>query len=602
VHPLLQSVFVNTGIRRQLTICGCLTAGVALLLVAAYGNSLDTAFVFDDEPSIVENSSIRRLLPLGTVLFSEAEGGRTHDGRPLLNLSLAITYALSGLAPAGFRLGNLAIHLVNTLLFFDVVRRVLAAGAGIARSPGSWAAGMAAAVAVVWSLHPLHTNVITYAIQRAESLAALGVLAAFDASAVALMQASLPAAGLAVAAAILGGLCKETTASLLPVVLAFDWAFCRHRTGLRAIRGLLYPGLALNWLVIAAVMLTIGGREGSAGLGTMSSIDYLLTQCRGIWIYLGRLLWPHVLVLDYGDVPDTSLAATWPFVAATIGLAVAIMVGFVKRPTLFFLPVAAMLLLAPSSSIVPVATQVLAEHRMYLPSAFLLGGLVAGILFAARAPDTARGRTALAAAVIAVCVGIVCVEVVRIRHRNRDFATGETLWRQNVRDCPGNVRGVVNLAAALIRQGRLDEAEPLVRQALAARPTDDQSLINLGRIHAARGDNTDAVQAFTEALRAKPARVEARINRAIVMSRDGRFAEALTDLEAAITARPDLAKGWLARGVVLIRQGRPAAAMHDLETAIRLDPENPAGGANLAAARALLLRQPGMIPRDEGQR
>jgi protein O-mannosyl-transferase len=331
----------------------------------------------------------------------------------------------------------------------------------------------------------------------------------------------------------------------------------------------------------------------------MSSIDYLLTQCRGIWIYLGRLFWPHVLVLDYGDVPDTSLAATWPFVAATIGLAVAIMVGFVKRPTLFFLPVAAMLLLAPSSSIVPVATQVLAEHRMYLPSAFLLSGLVAGILATAQPPATLRGRMALAAAVVAVCAGIVCLEVVRIRDRNRDFASAETLWRQNVRDCPGNVRGVVNLAAALIRQGRLDEAEPLVRQALAARPTDDQSLINLGRIHAERGDNADAVQAFTEALRCKPARVEARINRAIVMSRDGRFAEALADLEAAITARPDLAKGWLARGVVLIRQGRPEAAIPDLETAIRLDPENPAGHANLAAANDLLLRQPRIVPHNE---
>ena len=590
---------MTTGIRRHLTICGCLAAGVALLLAAAYGNSLDAAFVFDDEPSIVDNSSIRRLLPLGPVLFSEAEGGRTHDGRPLLNLSLAITYALSGLAPVGFRLGNLAIHLVNTLLVFDVVRRVLVAGAGLTSRPHPWAAGIAAAVAVVWSLHPLHTNVITYAIQRAESLAALGVLASLDASIVALVQASLPAAAIAVAAAILGGLCKETTAAILPVVMAFDWAFCRNRTGLRAIRGLLYPGLVANWLVIAAVMLTIGGREGSAGLGTMSSIDYLLTQCRGIWIYLGRLFWPHVLVLDYGDVPDTSLAATWPFVAATIGLAVAIMVGFVKRPTLFFLPVAAMLLLAPSSSIVPVATQVLAEHRMYLPSAFLLSGLVAGILATAQPPATLRGRMALAAAVVAVCAGIVCLEVVRIRDRNRDFASAETLWRQNVRDCPGNVRGVVNLAAALIRQGRLDEAEPLVRQALAARPTDDQSLINLGRIHAERGDNADAVEAFTEALRAKPARVEARINRAIVMSRDGRFAEALADLEAAITARPDLAKGWLARGVVLIRQGRPEAAIPDLETAIRLDPENPAGHANLAAANDLLLRQPRIVPHNE---
>ena len=591
---------MNISIRRHLTICGWLGACVALLLVAAYANSLDTAFVFDDEPAIVENSSIRSLRPLGPVLVYEAEGGRTHDGRPLLNLSLAITYALSGLAPMGFRLGNLAIHLANSLLFFDVARRVFAAGGS--RWPAGWQLGIAGSLAIVWSLHPLHTNVITYTIQRAESLAALWILAAIDAAIVALVQGSLPAAAISILAALLGALSKETSAAILPVVAAFDWAYCRDRAGLRSVRLLIYPGLAVNWLLIAATMLTLGGREASAGIGTMSSLDYLLTQCRGIWLYLGLLIWPSPLVLDYGDVPDANLFDVWPFAVATAGLVVGIITGFILRPRLFFLPLAAMLLVAPSSSVIPIATQVLAEHRVYLASAFVLASFAAWGLSLLSPPAGRRGVLLMALAGVTACGCLLAAEVSRIRARNRDFASAEALWRQNVRDCPGNVRGRVNLAAALIRQGRLDEAEPLVRQALAARPTDDQSWINLGRIHAERRDNAEAVQAFTEALRSKPARVEARINRALVLSRDGLFAEALADLDAAIKARPDLAKGWLARGVVRMRQGRPEAAIADLETAIHLDPENPASRANLAAATELLLNKPENVSRAEGLR
>lgn len=580
--------------RLVVTTMAALALLAGLLLAGAYANSLDAAYVFDDEPAIVENSTIRSLVPLGPVILYEAQGGRTHDGRPLLNLSFAIGYALSGLDPRGFRIGNIAIHLVNTVLVFDVVRRIVAAAGS--RWPSGWQLAATAGLTLVWSLHPLHTNVITYVIQRAESLAALWTLAAVDAAIVALTRGSLAAATLSAVAALLGGLSKETTAAILPVVAAFDWAYCRGHGNLRHVRVLLYPGLALNWLLIAAVMLTLGGRQGSAGLGTMSSFDYLLTQCRGIWTYLGLLVWPRPLVLDYGDVPVASVAEVWPFAIATTGLVAGIVAGFALWPRLFFPLLAAMLLLAPSSSVVPVATQVLAEHRMYLPSAFLLGGGLLWALAAVRPPDGGRGTVLLAAAGAVACIGLVCTEVARIRTRNLDFATAETLWRQNVRDCPGNVRGIVNLAAALIRQGRLDAAEPLVRQALAARPKDDQSWINLGRVHAERGDNADAVRAFTEALRAKPARVEARINRALVLSRDGLFAEAIADLDASITARPDLAKAWLARGVVRIRQGLPEAAIPDLETAIRLDPENPAGQANLGLALIAVSREAAVLP------
>ena len=105
------------------------------------------------------------------------------------------------------------------------------------------------------------------------------------------------------------------------------------------------------------------------------------------------------------------------------------------------------------------------------------------------------------------------------------------------------------------------------------------------------GRDDEAVAAFTEAARLAPAGVDARINRAIVMSRGKRVDEAIQELDTVITRRPDIAKGWLARGLAYLRSGQPGRAVADLEMAVQLDPENPAGQANLEAARAQAMEE-----------
>jgi tetratricopeptide (TPR) repeat protein len=566
---------------------GLITAGVAAVVVAvAYRNALDGAFVFDDEVSIVENSSIRRLWPLGGVLAPKAEGGRTHDSRPLLNLTLALDYAAHGLWRPGFRIVNLAIHLANTLLVYDIARRLLRL-AGVGRED---AAFRAACIAVLWTAHPLHTAVNTYVIQRAESLAGLFILAAFSAAVVALARGSLPAAVAAGAVAILGGGTKETTAAVLPLVAAFDWAF-RDRLDAagrsRFVRPVLYGGLAVNLAVLAGLAVALGGRGGSAGMSTASVGGYALTQCRAIWLYLGRLVWPATLVLDHGDRLVGGVGEVWPYALATAAVIAAGAVGFWRRPKVFLPVVAAAILLAPTTSIVPVKTQTIAEHRMYLPSAWLIGGcvaLTAAGLRGVAGPTHRRGWQAASLAIVALAVA---AGVARTIARNEDFRTAATLWAQNVRACPTNDRGRTNLVSALVREGRYGEAWPLAVAAVESRPDRERNWLNLGRLHAEAGRNAEAVRAFEEAIRRAPGAADARINLGIVLSRGGAadIEAAIAVIDEAIRLRPDLAKGWLARGMVRLRQERPDRAIPDLETAVRLDPENPAGWHNLAVAR-----------------
>jgi cytochrome c-type biogenesis protein CcmH/NrfG len=556
----------------------------AMLLALAYANALDGAFVFDDEVSIVENSSIRRLWPLRDVLVTKAEGGRTHDSRPLLNLSLAIDYAVHGLWRPGFRIVNLAIHLGNVLLIFDVARRILRLS-GLRLHEARM---LAAITAVLWAVHPLHTAVNTYVIQRAESLATLFILAAFDAAIVSLARGSLAVAAIAGLLAIVGASAKETTAAILPLVAAFDWAF-RDRLPAadrdRGVRPVLYAGLALNVAAIIGLAWALGGRGGSAGLTTASVVAYALTQCRAIWLYLGKLFWPATLVLDHGEWLAAGPGEVWPFVVATAALVAGVAIGFGRKPRAFFPLVAAAILLGPTTSIVPVKTQTIAEHRMYLPAVFLIGGLVTAVAMAARRAGGQRWQARCRVAGLTLVAVLVAASVGRTIVRNRDFTTAASLWQQNVRDCPENDRGVTNLVAALIRERRFDEAAPLAQQAVADHPERERNWLNLGRILAEEHRNDAAADAFAEAIRLAPGEADARINLGIVLSRGADLDTAIAMLDEAIRLRPDLAKGWLARGMVRLRQERPDLALGDLETAVRLDPENPAGCANLDLAR-----------------
>jgi tetratricopeptide (TPR) repeat protein len=410
-----------------------------------------------------------------------------------------------------------------------------------------------------------------------------------DAAIVALVEGSVAAVATAAICGLLGATAKETTAAAPLVVLAFDLAWHglpwrraeggvppgRPRPGLRA---WLYAALAVNWLAAGLLAALLGGRGGSAGLSSAAVWPYFLSQCRGAWLYLERLCWPATLVLDYGERPLGSLGELWPFLVATGATAAVICGGFCLAPRRWCLPLAALILLSPSSSVVPVATQILAEHRAYLPAGFVTAAAAALVSWLV----ATRRQALIAGVAVSIVAGLF---MARTHARNRDFATPERLWRRNLADCPANPRPLTSLAAALIRAGAIDEAEAVVAAALAAEPEKFLNWVNCGRVRAARGDDAAAIAAFTRAADLAAERIEPLVNRAIVRSRAGAFTAARADLDRAVSLRPDLAKAWLARGLVSLRAGDPERAVSDLARGLDLDPDSADGWTNLGAAR-----------------
>src|SRR5580704_12302402 len=165
------------GVRseRMRILVGC--AAILLGALAAYHNSFSGPLVFDSDLAIGNNPTLRHLWPIWPAL-NPPGGGSPVSGRPLVNLSFAIDYALGKGGLWASHASNLAIHILAGRTLFGILRRAFA-GLPLWRpkgavSGGAWSSdGAARGAAMLWTVHPLQTESVTYLAQRAESLMGL---------------------------------------------------------------------------------------------------------------------------------------------------------------------------------------------------------------------------------------------------------------------------------------------------------------------------------------------------------------------------------------------------------------------------------------------
>ncbi len=544
-------------------------AGLALVLagVAAYHNSFSTPFVFDDLAAIVDNPSIRRLGALGEVLAPARQGGLTVAGRPLVNLSFALNYAISGTQVWSYHVFNLAIHLAAGLALFGLVRRTLEGrGRGPAResfSPRPGATAPALAAAALWTLHPLQTESVTYVVQRAESLAGLLVLLTLYAF---VRGATVARGGWLVAsvAACAGAMASKEVAVAAPLlVLLYDRTFVSGTFGAawRARRGY-YLALAATWLLLLVLVLGTGGRGGTAGFGTaISPWSYALTQCRAIVHYLRLCLWPEPLVFDYGIATVRTAGEVGWQALGVLGLVGGTLWALWRRPVAGFFGAWFLALLAPSSSFVPVVTQTMAEHRMYLPLAAVVVAVVAvSSVRLGRGAQLGWGLAALA------CLFATAA-------RNTAYRSALALWADTAEKFPTNARAHNNLGEARFRAGQNADAIASYRRALELQPRYPETHYNLGVALAARGELPAAIAHYETALRIDPDYPQALNNLGNALVAAGRVADALPRYEEALARQPAFAEAHNNLGNALLQLGRAREALPHFETARRLRPD-----------------------------
>lgn len=557
------------SVRRSTT---WLAAGlIAAAVLLAYGNSLTAAFVYDDGPNIRDNPHITKLWPPREAFSIPLwNSGLTLDGRPLLSLSFALNRALLGAQPWGYRAVNVAIHLCAALTLFGIMRRLI---------PGSTLPACAAAL--LWAVHPLHTESVTYIVQRAESLAGLMILLTVycairgnqvdngGAAAISMSRTRWRVA--AVVACLLGTGVKETVAAAPVLVLGIDALFFSGSWGRALLRSKAFYAALFSCLVLIATLVVCTCKSRLTDIQTMSPAAYALAQPGAILRYIQLCIIPTPLVMDYNLRPPCGIAAALPSLISVLGLLALTLHAIRRRHPIAILGLWFFVTLAPSSSIIP-SRQCMQIHRAYLASAAVIAAMVWS-LFRAAGLGAARLRSRGAPPVAGVLtVFAACALVIVTRASNRNYRTEEALWRHNLRFRPGSYAAQGNLGALLEEQGLHEEAIERYREAVRLNPGYAPAYYNWANVLAAQGDLRAAERRYLEAIRANPFHDMAYNNLGNVLQRSGRLALSCDQYRRALRINPRLARAQYNWGNALARLGLPNEALSHYRRAVDLDP------------------------------
>lgn len=539
---------------------------LVLAAVAVYANSFGGALVFDDLAAIRDNPTLRSLWG---AWFPPA-GGLTVSGRPFLNFTFALDRAAGGGALWSYHLGNLAIHAAAGAVLFAVVRRTLRRPRLAGRFGGE-ATCLAGLTALLWLVHPLQTESVTYLVQRAESLVSLCYLITFWC----FLRAAEPGAHRAwavsaVAVCVLGMMTKEVMVSAPFLVLLYDRMFMADSwREVWSRRGRMHLALAATWLVLGGLVWATAGRGGTAGFGTdIGVMAYARMQFAAILHYLRLVVWPHPLVLDYGRPVVESWRAVWWQAPLLLGVLGASLLAAARARPLGFVGVCFFAILAPSSSFVPVVTQTIAEHRMYLALApVLLLAVLATYAWCGR-------RSWIGWLAVALVWGGLTIQ------RNTDYRSETRIWEDVVAKYPANPRALGTLGSLYEKEVRLEEAERLLREAVTLDPLASDVWNNLGNVHLKQGQVAPAIDCFRHAQALKPAEPTILNNLGNALLQLGRADEAVVHLEAALRQQPEWHAVRFNLANTLVQCGRPRDALPHYEACVRAQPDDAEIHAN----------------------
>ncbi|HEX4228350.1 MAG TPA: tetratricopeptide repeat protein [Bryobacteraceae bacterium] len=549
----------------------------AALIVAflIYGPALNGPFLFDD-----------RYLPfLDRHLIGRPFSAWLIGLRPFVNLSFWFNAAISGSDTWSYHALNVVLHAANSVLVFVIARWFLRR----VNTPADRLNLLSAIAGALFLAHPLQSEAVAYITGRSETLAVFFFYAAFALFLYRRKGGIRWLSALGVLALFAAAQLTKEYAIVFPLLLLLtDWLFPEEQalTAIAAVKrnwrlyGLLVAGAAIGAFLIVRVLKS----TNSAGfhLKAAGPWQYLLTECRAIWVYLRLVLLPFGQNVD-ADFPFsrglTPLAA-----AALLGLVALTVAAFIfrKRYTLaafgFF---ATLLCLAPTSSFLPLSDP-FAEHRMYLP----MFGVVLITLDFLRRWKVERSRLLSAASVVL----LLCAYLTYAR--SALWGDEIALWQNALDGSPQKVRPRFQLAFSYYRAGRCANAVDEYQKAAQLKPPSLELLQDWGEAADCAGDERQALALFRQAerLHTNIGLVESQIG--MVLAKQKRYDAALAELDKAQQRAPGLAPIYAYRGNIYFAQGAYVKAVAAFQRALQIDGQNRMAIDGIIAARRRLGASP----------
>lgn len=548
-------------------------AALFVLTLGAYVTSFKGVFLLDDI-LVISNGLLRDWSRLDHIFDAVS-------GRPVVSLSIAIDYAILGPKPFGYHFTNVAVHLTATLLLFGIARRTFLA---ISNS----ATPLAFAAALLWAVHPLHTEAVTYIIQRCESM--MGMFFFLSLYCVIRGAESERKTGwhsAAIVAAALCAGCKQTAAVLPLVVLLYDRCFISGSFAAALKRApALLGGLLVSWLVIVLSLVLTTVKVTSVGfkMPGLTPFTYARSQFVVIVHYLRLALWPAGQCFDYAWPIETDYARIVPcavLIVALLGLSVWQLVR--NRPAGFW-SAFFFLALAPTSSVLPIA-DLACERRMYLPLAgvtmLAVMGLLALLQKFSQAPHTespgekeTRVTSNSSRDTVALC--IVALLALPLGYltamRNTLYWNGELMWSDVEEKYPVQSRAWEAVGHIKLKNGDLAGAKVHLLKAISLNPYFPDALGNLGTVYLIEKNYTKAIELFNQTLSMDPKHAKSLYGLAEALRGAGRDDEARQTIQHAAELRPEDAQIQALYGSELFKAGQVSDAIRVYSEAVRNDP------------------------------
>jgi tetratricopeptide (TPR) repeat protein len=550
-----------------------LAASLAAITLLAYLPALRAGFVWDDDSFLTLNPLIRAPDGLHRFWFTT----QAADYWPVTSSTLWLEWRLWGMNPAGYHATNVALHLVEVVMLWAILRRL-----GL---PGAYLA------ALLFAVHPVNVESVTWIAQRKNLIAMffyLASIACFLRTRWGAPDSGPPARasgvadpvwyGLSLGAFILAMLSKGSVAPL-PLVLLGLIAWRRRLTLRDAARSAPFFAVAAGLAVVNVWFQTHGS---AVIIRSATAAQRILGAGAVVWFYLGKALWPANLIFVY---PQWRIApGDWRWWLPGMAFSRSSSAARDGRPRFFraafFAWAYFCVMLIPVMGFADIAFMeysLVANHYQHLA---IIG--VAGLA----AAGWSRWRDRQARAAMAAAVGVVAILGALTWRENRSYRDLETLYRTTLAKNPDSWVAEGNLGSLLAGSGRLPEAIPHFIAALRLKPDYPQARVSLGSALARAGRLPEALGQFAEAVRLRPDFAEARYNYGLALNALGRRGEALGQFGEAVRFKPDNALAQFQFGLALAGAGRLPEAADHLAEAVRLQPDFAEAQNDLGVALA----------------
>ena len=541
---------------------------IIILTGACYVNVLSGEFVVDDPALVSENPAIRSLMPVTKFFLDPQVLSRTgeiarHSYRPLMALSFAINYQLFGLNPVGYHLTNIILHVLNGLFLYFVILRL---------RDDQW---LATAAALLFALHPVQTEAVSYISARGDVLSLFwGLLALWFF----LKQWDRPdrrwgwclsVSFLAYLAALLS---KEMVATLPGIFILTDAIFLARRNPREVFRRWSwYLPFFLLFVAYYAWRTSLLGRFGQmewhAGPAKM-----VMTMTMVLAKYVRLLLLPVGLSFDHEVVPIAfSMDKQFLIAGAMLIVMFALLVRFRRSDFLFFGSGWFFLSLLPVMNIIPIVAW-MAERFLYVPSiGFCLA--IASMLPLPRG-DVSWARRKGGFLGVVFLGALLFSYGTRTVVRNRDWQTSGALWHATVKTSPRSARAHYVLGITYADAGKYEQALETFLRAEQLDPTNSSIMNDIGVTLVNLGRRGEACEAFKKAvdLEANNTEAFANLTTCYFLKRDYRAALAVGEQALALNLESDRLDYML--GVLYAQTDQPAKAIQRLERLIAKNPRH----------------------------